>query len=66
MTRSYDVNSMDSDLFGHDVGAGDQRQPVEVTIEVGCRQFVNRWVFLAHQRPAALAELTELIAEARK
>lgn len=59
---------MDSPLFGPDVS----EEPAQVIEEVGdpiqiwCRQFVNRWVLLAHQRPTALAELNELIAEARK
>lgn len=59
---------MESDLFGLDVSD----QPVEPIAEVGdrvevwCRQFVNRWVFLPHQRKAALAEIKELIEEARK
>ena len=38
----------------------------ESDLDIRCRQFVNRWVFLPHQRKAALAELTELIAEAKK
>lgn len=59
---------MDSPLFGPD--ASDE--PVEAIEEVGdrlqiwSRQFVNRWVSLRHQRPAALAELELLIAQVKK
>lgn len=53
----------DSTLFGPDV-SDEPRPEIEVigdTIEVWSAQFVNRWVFLKHQRPAALKELRELI-----
>ena len=53
------------ELFELDVcpeGAPDEvGDPVDVT----ARQFVNRWVFLSHQRPLALAELRDLIAKAK-
>lgn len=58
----------DSPLVGPD--AADQ--PIETIqefggdqIDVAARQFVNRWVFLAHQRPAAIKELRILIAQAK-
>lgn len=58
----------DSNLFGPDVS--DQPTPeIEVVgdeVEIWSAQFVNRWVFLKHQRPAAMAELRELIARARE
>jgi len=61
---------MESDLFGPDVSDDPARnEPIEEVgdrIEVWSSQFVNRWVFLKHQRPAALKELRELITEARK
>ena len=59
---------MDSDLFGPDVSDAPIVPIAEVgdRIEVWSRQFVNRWVFLSHQRAVALAELQELIAEAKK
>lgn len=59
---------MDSELFGPDIS--EEERP-EVVIEVGdpiavwSWQFVNRWVFLAHQRPAALKELRAFL-EAHK
>ena len=33
----------------------------EEPVEVWCRQFVNRWVFLRDQRPDALEELLEFV-----
>jgi len=56
-------------LFGPDVS--DEYDGADIPEEgdrvgVWSAQFVNRWVFLKHQRPAALAELDRLIAEARK
>ena len=44
----------------------DSAQAPTDDIDTRCRQFVNRWVFLKHQRPVALMELRELIAEAKK
>lgn len=38
--------------------SGDQR-------DIAIRQYVNRWVLLKQQRPAALMELRELIAATR-
>lgn len=61
------MTEMESTLFGPD----DSDTPTEVIEEVGdffevsARQFVNRWVFLKHQRPVALAELRDLIAAAK-
>lgn len=58
---------MDS-LNGPDL-ADSPVEPIEEVgdeLEVWARQFVNRWVFLKHQRQAALKELGELIAEAKK
>jgi hypothetical protein len=59
---------MESDLFGPDLSDRpvDPVEEVGDTIEVWSAQFVNRWVFLKHQRPDALRELRELITEARK
>jgi len=59
---------MSGDLFGPDISDGHDGKPVEEVgdrIEVWSRQFVNRWVFLPHQRPLALEELARLIAEAK-
>lgn len=55
---------MESQLFGPDVSDTPPEAIEEVgdTIEVWSRQFVNSWVFLAHQRPSALKELKELLA----
>ena len=54
-------------LFGPDLA--ERIEPaVEVIgdeLEVRAWQFCNRWVFLPHQRPAALRELRELVARAR-
>lgn len=52
-----------SDLCGPDVSD----EPTGVVEEVGdeftgFRQWINRWVFLKHQRPAAFKELQELLA----
>lgn len=57
---------MELDLFGHDA-SDDPADAVEQLgdLELGMRTFVNRWVILAQQRPAALAELKQLIAEAK-
>lgn len=58
---------MESELFGPDE-SDTPTEPIEVVgdrIDVWCGQFVNRWVFLAHQRAAALTELRELIVEVR-
>lgn len=55
---------MDSDLFGPDVSEA-PHEPIDDVgdeIEVSMRQFVNRWVFLPHQRATALAELRLLLA----
>ena len=59
---------VDSELFGPDVSEMPQADIPEARtpIEAWCQQFVNRWVFLAHQRPDALAELRQLLAEAQK
>ena len=59
---------MDADLFGPD---DEDRSTAEIEevgdrIAVWSRQFVNRWVYQTHQRPAALAELERLIAAARE
>jgi len=57
-----------SDLNGPDISDEPREEIVEEVgdaVEVWAWQFCNRWVFLAHQRPAALKELYELIAEAR-
>jgi hypothetical protein len=54
------------DLFGPDL-IDLPREAVEEVgdpIQVWSAQFVNRWVFLSHQRPSALRELKELISEA--
>ncbi len=54
------------DLLGPDIS---NESPIEAIEEVGdrddvfCRQFVNRWVFLPHQRAAALRELQDRIRE---
>ena len=55
---------MDSQLVGPDVTDRPIEEIEEVgdPVEVSARQFVNRWVFLKHQRPAALAELRELLS----
>lgn len=58
---------MESSLFGPDVSESPV-EPIEEVgdpIEVWSRQFVNRWVFLKHQRPVALVELQNLIAAAK-
>jgi len=54
---------MESSLYGPDVSNAHVAVIEEVgdRIEVWSRQFVNRWVFLKHQRPAALKELKELL-----
>jgi hypothetical protein len=57
----------DSDLNGPDI-SDEQPEPVEVVgdeVAIWAEQLVNRWVFLKHQRPAALKELLELIAHVR-
>jgi hypothetical protein len=58
---------MDSDLFGPDISEQPQPPVEEVgdEVEVWSAQLINRWVFLKHQRPAALKELRELIARVR-
>lgn len=55
---------MQSSLFGPDASDEPIEEILEVgdTVEVWSRQFVNRWVFLKHQRPHALKELEELLA----
>lgn len=72
--RSYDERQIagpvasESELNGPDF-ADQPDERIEVvgdTVDVWAGQFVNRWVFLKHQRPAALEELHELIAEVRK
>jgi hypothetical protein len=52
-------------------GPDASEQPIEPVavivaddVEVRAWQFCNRWVFLAHQRSAALRELRRLIADA--
>jgi hypothetical protein len=59
---------MESDLFGPDISDEPRPDVEEVgdTIDIWAAQHVNRWVFLKHQRPDALRELHELIAEVRK
>lgn len=55
-------------LVGPDV-ADTAEPPIEVvgnTVNAWAFQFVNRWVFLHHQRAAALEELKQLIEEARR
>lgn len=59
----------EGDLFGPDISdaprqtvdLGDAGDPIDLTAQ----QLVNRWVFLEHQRPAALKELRELIETVR-
>lgn len=57
------------DLFGPpDVpmhGTPDVVEEVGDPVVVGCRQFIRRWVFFAHHRATALAELQDLIAKAK-
>lgn len=47
-------------------GPGDGVPPSPDDLDVRAWQFVNRWVFLPHQRQVALEELKDLIAEAKK
>lgn len=58
---------LESSLFGPD-SSDVPTEPIEEVgdfFEVSARQFVNRWVYLAHQRPIALHELRILIAQAK-
>jgi hypothetical protein len=56
------------DLFGPDISDAPIESIEEVgnTIDIWSAQFVNRWVFLKHQRPAALKELRELLDAAKQ
>lgn len=58
----------ESDLFGPDLSDQPESEieVVEDGVEIWSAQFVNRWVFLKHQRPAALKELGELVEHVRK
>ena len=63
LTKRPTRTDMDSDLFGPDVSDAPV-EPIKVvgdTVNVWSAQFLNRWVFLPHQRVAALKELKELI-----